>query len=148
MTSIDELMEMRSNVTSGNWKVVVNNLNTEDFTYTRYFIENEAGEVISRDCLKSDAEYIVNACNSIPILIQKIKELEYGKKVYKWLLTHNETDLPCAFSIVEKTCLYPDICTCKTYPDDKSCRKECMIRCAKKSVVEEDISTDNFYNEE
>ena len=73
MTSIDEFIKMRNNATSGTWKVVVNNLSTDDFTYTRNFIENEFGEVISRDCLKSDAEYIVNACNSIPILIQKLR---------------------------------------------------------------------------
>ena len=36
--------------------------------------------------------------------------------------------------IVEKTCPYPDICTCKVYPDDKSCWKECMMRCARKNV--------------
>ena len=71
MISIDELMTLRSNATSGKWKVVVNNLNTEDFTYTRYFIENKDGKVISRDCLKSDVEYIVTACNYISELIKK-----------------------------------------------------------------------------
>lgn len=71
MMSIDELMTMERNATPGTWRVVVNNLYTDNFTYTRHFIENGSGEIISRYCKKSDAEYIVNACNQIPVLIQK-----------------------------------------------------------------------------
>lgn len=37
MMSIDELMTMERNATPGTWRVVVNNLYTDNFTYTRHY---------------------------------------------------------------------------------------------------------------
>lgn len=75
---LDELMRLRSDATPGPWKL--------DYHFGRVLNVTSLGnERVVADCLrvykrasrcKKNAAYIVAACNSIPDLVLRIRELE------------------------------------------------------------------------
>lgn len=92
MIDIDELMRLHAAATPGPWEVNIGDFESEDGygTVTAPYVEADGKTIcvpFDRDPEdendESDAAYIVAACNAVPELVARIRELEeYKASVY------------------------------------------------------------------
>lgn len=77
MIDLNELMKLHDKATEGTWEYNVLSYYKDYPAYVPFaLIKNQEGIEVSGDCTPDDAAYIVAACNSIPDLIHRIRELE------------------------------------------------------------------------
>lgn len=85
MIDLDELMRMHAAATPGPWKVNIGDFESEDGygTVTAPYVEADGKTICvpfdrgpDDENDESDAAYIVAACNSVPELVARIRELE------------------------------------------------------------------------
>lgn len=77
---LDELMKLRDAATPGPWKHdIVSRRDGMGFIWPFSSIENNDGEEVTDSITSNDAAYIVAACNAIPELVARIRELEAQK---------------------------------------------------------------------
>ena len=85
MIDLDELMMLREAATPGTWKVNIGDFESEDGygTVTAPYVEADGKTIcvpFDRDPEdendENDAAYIVAACNSVPELVARIRDLE------------------------------------------------------------------------
>ena len=85
MIDLDELMRLREAATPGPWKVNIGDFESEDGygTVTAPYVEADGKTIcvpFDRDPEdendENDAAYIVAACNSVPELVARIRDLE------------------------------------------------------------------------
>ena len=93
MIDIDELMRLREAATPGPWEHKI-----DDAFTTIHTIEPSVASYVS----PADAAYIVTACNSVPELLARIRELEEEIKLrdaQRWADLCNEFDSggPCPY---------------------------------------------------
>lgn len=85
MIDLDELMRLREAATPGPWKAKIGDFEYEDGygTVTAPYVEADGKTICvptdrgpDDDNDESDAAYIVSACNAVPELVARIRELE------------------------------------------------------------------------
>ena len=86
--TLDELMKLRAAATPGPWKhKIVSKRDGMGFIWPFSSIESEDPKAIENEeasvtdsIISADAAYIVAACNAIPELVTRIKELEQNNR--------------------------------------------------------------------
>ena len=85
MIDLDEIMRLREAATPGPWKVNIGDFESEDGygTVTAPYVEADGKTICvpfdrgpDDDNDEDDAAYIVAACNAVPELVARIRELE------------------------------------------------------------------------
>lgn len=85
MIDLDELMRLHEEATPGPWKVKIGDFESEDGygTVTAPYVEANGKTICvptdrgpDDDNDEDDAAYIVSACNAVPELVARIRELE------------------------------------------------------------------------
>ena len=111
MIDLDELMRLREAATPGPWKVNIGDFESEDGygTVTAPYVEADGKTICvpfdrgpDDDNDEDDAAYIVAACNAVPELVARIRELEAEIKrrdAQKWadLCNECESDGSCHY---------------------------------------------------
>lgn len=80
MIDLDELMRLREAATTGPWKVEEVSHVINDTVWFSEIIKTDDGrideKIVNQGAGKADAAYIVAACNAVPELVARIRELE------------------------------------------------------------------------
>lgn len=77
---LSELLRLHDEATPGPWQIMTETRRDHmGFFWPLSSIENAEGDEITNDITNDDAAYIVAACNAVPKLVQRIRELEAQK---------------------------------------------------------------------
>lgn len=145
MIDLDELMRLHAAATPGPWQVKIGDFESEDGygTATAPYVEAD-GKMIcvpfdkgpDDDNDEDDAHYIVAACNAVPELVSRIREL--ADRLYEAVgcIISNESQ-----SMIDcRICFFEQYCgrgKGQCNPDHDMCRKA-ILRCVEADVRKND----------
>lgn len=116
MSDLDELMRLHDAATPGTWEHKI-----DDYFTTIHTIEPSVASYVS----PANAAYICAACNGVPELVQRIRELE--EQLYEAvgciISNESQTMIDCRICFFEQYCEYGKD-HCKRNPE--MCRKAIM----------------------
>ena len=77
MIDLDELLKLREAATSGPWEVEeVSHVINDTVWFSEIIKTGDDEKIVNQGAGKADAAYIVAACNAVPELVARIRELE------------------------------------------------------------------------
>ena len=77
MIDLDELMRLRDEATPGPWKVEeVSHVINDTVWFSEIIKTGDDEKIVNQGAGKADAAYICAACNAVPELVTRIRELE------------------------------------------------------------------------